>query len=83
MEKLVNIFELCIILLLNFLKERVHIFFFLVILSIDKNETQVYRTLPYIFGGMLQNQTFEMEEVHFHWGLKNNRGAEHVLNGIR
>ncbi|XP_018314985.1 carbonic anhydrase 2 isoform X2 [Mycetomoellerius zeteki] len=54
-----------------------------VILSIDKNATQVYRTLPYIFGGMLQNQTFEMEEVHFHWGLKNNRGAEHVLNGIR
>lgn len=24
-----------------------------------------------------------MEGVHFHWGDKNNRGAEHVINDIR
>ncbi|XP_055699470.1 carbonic anhydrase 2 [Phlebotomus papatasi] len=37
---------------------------------------------PYIFGGKLKNQ-YELEGLHFHWGDKNNRGAEHVLNDIR
>ncbi|KAL6424264.1 hypothetical protein ACFW04_009829 [Cataglyphis niger] len=51
-------------------------------LAINKNIT--HGRLPYIFGAMLkQNQQYEMEQLHFHWGTKNNRGAEHVLNGIR
>ncbi|XP_039312904.1 carbonic anhydrase 9 [Solenopsis invicta] len=51
-------------------------------LTIDKNA--IYGRLPYIFGAILkQNQQYEMEQLHFHWGIKNNRGAEHVLNGVR
>ncbi|XP_020279273.1 carbonic anhydrase 9-like [Pseudomyrmex gracilis] len=42
------------------------------------------KRLPYIFGAVLkENQRYEIEQLHFHWGTKNNRGAEHVLNGIR
>lgn len=37
---------------------------------------------PYIFGGKLKNE-YELEGLHFHWGDKNNRGSEHVLNDIR
>ncbi|XP_055641079.1 carbonic anhydrase 7 [Toxorhynchites rutilus septentrionalis] len=37
---------------------------------------------PYIFGGKMENE-YELEGLHFHWGDKNNRGAEHVLNDIR
>ncbi|XP_053680127.1 carbonic anhydrase 2 [Anopheles nili] len=37
---------------------------------------------PYIFGGKLQNE-YELEGLHFHWGDKNSRGAEHVLNDVR
>lgn len=48
------------------------------------NKNITHGRLPYIFGAMLkQNQQYEMEQLHFHWGTKNNRGAEHVLNGIR
>lgn len=48
----------------------------------DKNA--IYGRLPYIFGAILkQNEQYEMEQLHFHWGIKNNRGAEHVLNGVR
>lgn len=44
----------------------------------------MYERLPYVFGATLkQNQRYEMEQFHFHWGLQNNRGAEHVLNGVR
>ncbi|XP_011630525.1 carbonic anhydrase 9-like [Pogonomyrmex barbatus] len=51
-------------------------------LSIDKNA--IYKRLPYIFGAILkQEQQYEIEHLHFHWGIKNNKGAEHVLNGIR
>ncbi|XP_012530254.1 carbonic anhydrase 9 [Monomorium pharaonis] len=51
-------------------------------LTVHKNVT--YGRLPYIFGAILkQNQQYEMEQLHFHWGIKNNRGAEHVLNGVR
>lgn len=42
------------------------------------------RKLPYIFGGSLDpDYEYEMDHLHFHWGAKNNRGSEHVLNGIR
>ncbi|KAL1378725.1 hypothetical protein pipiens_003924 [Culex pipiens pipiens] len=37
---------------------------------------------PYIFGGKMENE-YELEGLHFHWGDKNNRGAEHVLNDVR
>ncbi|EZA61463.1 Carbonic anhydrase [Ooceraea biroi] len=51
-------------------------------LTVSKNATR--ERLPYIFGATLkQNQHYEMEQLHFHWGIKNNRGAEHVLNGVR
>lgn len=38
--------------------------------------------MPYVRGGKLPGE-FEVEGVHFHWGDKNNRGAEHVVNDIR
>lgn len=38
--------------------------------------------LPYIFGGKLTAE-YEFEGLHFHWGEKNNRGSEHVFNGVR
>jgi len=61
--------------------EGVAYLFFLVKLSMDKNAN---KKLPYIFGATLKkNQQYEIEQLHFHWGLKNNRGAEHVLNGMR
>ncbi|XP_017763499.1 PREDICTED: putative carbonic anhydrase 3 [Eufriesea mexicana] len=42
------------------------------------------KELPYIFGGSLDaNQEYEIDHLHFHWGAKNNRGSEHILNGIR
>lgn len=37
---------------------------------------------PYIFGGKLLNE-YELEGLHFHWGDRNNRGSEHVMNDIR
>lgn len=42
------------------------------------------KRLPYIFGGSLDiNQEYEVDHLHFHWGAKNNRGSEHILNGVR
>uniref|UniRef100_A0A1I8Q6R1 Alpha-carbonic anhydrase domain-containing protein n=1 Tax=Stomoxys calcitrans TaxID=35570 RepID=A0A1I8Q6R1_STOCA len=38
--------------------------------------------MPYIRGAKLPGE-FEVESIHFHWGDKNNRGAEHVVNDIR
>ncbi|XP_058794892.1 carbonic anhydrase 2-like [Phymastichus coffea] len=39
---------------------------------------------PYIFGALLdENQDYELENFHFHWGLRNSRGSEHVLHGTR
>lgn len=46
------------------------------------SEAEVSGTLPYIFGGKLKDE-YELEGLHFHWGDKNNRGSEHVLNDIR
>ncbi|XP_032680730.1 carbonic anhydrase 9-like [Odontomachus brunneus] len=51
-------------------------------LTINKNV--MYKKLPYVFGATLKrNQQYEIEQLHFHWGAKNSRGAEHVLNGVR
>lgn len=50
-------------------------------MSIPKNAT-INEKLPYIFGGKLQS-TYEIEGLHFHWGDKNSRGSEHVINDIR
>ncbi|EDW24004.1 GL23614 [Drosophila persimilis] len=38
--------------------------------------------LPYIRGAKLSGE-YEVEGLHFHWGDKNNRGSEHVINDIR
>ncbi|XP_043479644.1 carbonic anhydrase 2-like isoform X1 [Leptopilina heterotoma] len=39
---------------------------------------------PYIFGGLLSpGKDYEFQALHFHWGRKNNRGSEHLLNGVR
>ncbi|CAH1405084.1 unnamed protein product [Nezara viridula] len=43
--------------------------------SLEKGYAQV-------FGAFLPG-TFEVEGIHFHWGSKNNKGSEHVLNQIR
>lgn len=55
--------------------------FFLVSFSIPKTDPSKGRH-PYIFGGKMENE-YELEGLHFHWGDKNNRGAEHVLNDVR
>lgn len=47
-----------------------------------KEEVEGGAFMPYIFGGKLKNE-YEFEGLHFHWGDKNNRGSEHVLNDIR
>ncbi|CAL7938940.1 unnamed protein product [Xylocopa violacea] len=42
------------------------------------------KRLPYIFDGSLDaDQEYEVDHLHFHWGARNNRGSEHLLNGIR
>jgi len=41
-----------------------------------------FTQFPYIFGGKLKGE-YELAGLHFHWGSKNNRGAEHVINDIR
>ncbi|XP_003703583.1 carbonic anhydrase 2 isoform X2 [Megachile rotundata] len=42
------------------------------------------KKLPYIFGAVLnENAEYEIDHLHFHWGAKNNRGSEHILNGVR
>nr|XP_036675519.1 carbonic anhydrase 2 [Drosophila suzukii] len=53
-------------------------------ISIPKvNVTEVGEDfLPYIRGAKLPGE-FEVEGLHFHWGDKNNRGSEHVINDIR
>ncbi|CAB3373771.1 Hypothetical predicted protein [Cloeon dipterum] len=38
--------------------------------------------IPYIFGGPLKGE-YEMVGLHFHWGRRNNRGSEHIINSIR
>uniref|UniRef100_U5ESR7 Carbonic anhydrase n=1 Tax=Corethrella appendiculata TaxID=1370023 RepID=U5ESR7_9DIPT len=56
-----------------------------VTLSVPKREQETEDTLssvPYIFGGKLTNQ-YVLEGLHYHWGYRNSRGSEHVLNDIR
>ncbi|KAL5286997.1 CA14.2 family protein [Megaselia abdita] len=38
--------------------------------------------LPFVKGGKLSGE-YEIESLHFHWGDKNNKGAEHVINDMR
>lgn len=55
--------------------------FFLVVININNH---FEKRLPYIFGGSLNvNQEYEIDHLHFHWGAKNNKGSEHILNGVR
>lgn len=51
-------------------------------MSIPKDTIKKNQRAPYIFGGKLHNE-YEIEGLHFHWGDKNNRGSEHVMNDIR
>lgn len=51
-------------------------------MSIPKDTLKTGEKLPYIFGGRLHNE-YEVEGLHFHWGDKNSRGSEHVVNDIR
>lgn len=51
-------------------------------MSIPKDTLKEGEKLPYIFGGRLHNE-YEVEGLHFHWGDKNSRGSEHVVNDIR
>ncbi|XP_013100062.2 carbonic anhydrase 2-like [Stomoxys calcitrans] len=37
---------------------------------------------PYIRGGLLDD-TYEVEQVHFHWGSPTRKGSEHIVNGNR
>lgn len=53
-----------------------------VVLNINDNTRNMH--LPYIFGAALkENEEYEVDHLHFHWGAKNNRGSEHILNGVR
>ncbi|XP_015584685.1 carbonic anhydrase 9 [Cephus cinctus] len=52
--------------------------------ALSLNKALSKKRLPFVFGGMLnKDQDYELEGLHFHWGIKNNRGSEHILNGIR
>lgn len=46
------------------------------------NDVQPFDKLPYVFGGKLTTE-YEFEGLHFHWGEKNDRGSEHMFNGVR
>ncbi|XP_076624637.1 putative carbonic anhydrase 3 [Colletes latitarsis] len=53
-----------------------------VLMNINNDSRSIH--LPYIFGAALQaDQEYEVDHLHFHWGAKNNRGSEHILNGVR
>ncbi|XP_076644445.1 carbonic anhydrase 2 isoform X2 [Halictus rubicundus] len=42
------------------------------------------KRLPYIFGATLpDNEEYQVDHLHFHWGAKNSRGSEHTLDGVR
>lgn len=51
--------------------------------SIDDNHMNNVNKIfkPYIFGATLSNN-YEFESFHFHWGLKNYRGSEHIINDV-
>jgi hypothetical protein len=37
---------------------------------------------PAVYGALLKDH-YVMDTFHFHWGLRNYRGSEHRVNGIR
>ncbi|XP_057325336.1 carbonic anhydrase 7-like isoform X1 [Microplitis mediator] len=39
-----------------------------------------YNKHPYISGGPLQSD-YVFKQLHFHWGVNNNEGSEHTING--
>lgn len=41
-----------------------------------------YNKHPYISGGPLQSD-YVFKQLHFHWGVNNNVGSEHTINGKR
>lgn len=45
--------------------------------------TVINATLPkYIDGGPLPaNENYTLAQLHFHWGVNDNEGSEHMLNG--
>jgi carbonic anhydrase len=47
-----------------------------------ENSSILSQQQPYIFGAKLRGE-YEYLSLHFHWGDKNSRGAEHVLNDLR
>uniref|UniRef100_A0A1I8NIK9 Carbonic anhydrase n=1 Tax=Musca domestica TaxID=7370 RepID=A0A1I8NIK9_MUSDO len=38
---------------------------------------------PYISGGLLDDDIYEAQQVHFHWGSPTRKGSEHIVNGNR
>lgn len=50
-------------------------------LSFSENIPDEFR--PRIIGGILGNETFILDQIHFHWGSGAGRGAEHTLNSKR
>jgi hypothetical protein len=37
---------------------------------------------PAVYGALLKDH-YIMDTLHFHWGLRDYRGSEHRVNGIR
>jgi hypothetical protein len=37
---------------------------------------------PAVYGAVLKDR-YVMDTFHFHWGLRDYRGSEHTINGIR
>lgn len=38
---------------------------------------------PFITGGPLEDDIYEAEGVHFHWGSRQFKGSEHEINGYK
>lgn len=36
---------------------------------------------PFIIGGPLENDKYLFEQLHFHWGVEDDSGCEHILEG--
>lgn len=51
-------------------------------LAIPKNTLKPGESLPAIFGATLDSM-YEVEGLHYHWGDTNDRGAEHLMDGVR
>lgn len=44
--------------------------------------TTIVGEKPFVEGGLL-DETYEVEQVHFHWGSPTRKGSEHIINGNR